>query len=103
MLFKFNINEDTYIHVKLKEDFIETVLNDPVMALQLKKSRFGNTVKLEKYGLTNKTLAEFDFETKTVRDIFYEYYKQDPHKLYHELVNTLIEDLKEKYFWRVQR
>ena len=101
MMFKFSINEDTYVHVNLKEDFIETVLNDPVMVLQLKKSRFGNKVKLEKYDLVNKTLAEFNFETKTVRDIFYERYKKDPHKLYHELVDTFIEELKEKYFWRV--
>lgn len=101
MMFKFNIKEDTYVHVDLKEYFIETVLNDPVMVLQLKKSKFGNTVKLEKYDLLNKTLAEFSFETKTVRDIFYEYYKNDPHKLYHELVDTFIEELKEKYFWRV--
>jgi len=98
MMFKFSVNADTYVHVNLKEDFIETLLNDPIKILLLTKPRFSKTVKLERYCITNKTLAEFKFETKTVRDIFYEYYKDDPHRLYHELVNTFIEELKEKYF-----
>jgi len=102
ILFKFNISSDMYIHVKLKEDFIEAVLDEPTMLLQLKKSRFGNTVKLEKYDLVNKVLAEFSFETKTMKNIFYEQYKKDPWTLYHELVNTFIEQLKEKYPWKWQ-
>ena len=102
ILFKFNINSDMYIHVKLKEDFIEAILDEPTIFLQLKKSRFSNTVKLEKYDLVNKVLAEFIFETKTMKNIFYEQYKRDPCTLYHELVNIFIEQLKEKYPWKWQ-